>query len=56
MPYDIDFGEYFDYETLSRHLTGLAAAYPDFASLESIGQSWRGRDIHCITLTNAVDR
>ena len=54
MPYDIDFGEYFDYETLSRHLTGLAAAYPDFASLESIEQSWRGRDIHCITLTNAA--
>ena len=54
MPCDIDFGEYFDYETLSRHLTGLAAAYPDFASLESIGQSWRGRDIHCITLTNAA--
>ncbi len=54
MPYAIDFGEYFDYETLSRHLTGLAAAYPNFASLESIGQSWRGRDIHCITLTNAA--
>ena len=54
MPYDIDFGEYFDYETLSRYLTGLAAAYPDFASLEAIGQTWRGRDIHCITLTNAA--
>ena len=54
MPYDIDFGEYFDYKTLSRHLTGLAAAYPNFASLESIEQSWRGRDIHCITLTNAA--
>ena len=54
MPYDIDFGEYFDYDTLCRHLNGLARAYPDLATLESIGTSWRGRDIHCLTLTNTA--
>ena len=50
----IDFGEYFDYQTLCGHLQGLAAAYPALASLEVIGQSWRGRDIHCMTLTNSA--
>ncbi len=53
MAYAIDFGEYFDYETLCRHLQGLATAYPALAQLEVIGQSWRGREIHCVTLTNA---
>ena len=52
MAYAIDFGEYFDYQTLCRHLQGLAADYPALAQLQVIGQSWRGRDIHCVTLTN----
>ena len=54
MTYTIDFGEYFDYQTLCAHLQGLADAYPALASLEVIGQSWRGRDIHCLTLTNTA--
>ena len=53
MAHAIDFGEYFDYQTLCRHLQGLAADYPALAQLEVIGQRWRGRDIHCVTLTNA---
>lgn len=52
--YEIDFGEYFDYDTLSRHLGGLASAYPQLSALDSIGRSWRGRDIHCLTLTNSA--
>ncbi|MCY4465487.1 MAG: M14 family metallopeptidase [Chloroflexi bacterium] len=50
----IDFGEYFDYQTLCNHLQGLADAYPALASLEVIGQSWRGRAIHCMTVTNTA--
>lgn len=54
MGYDINFSEYFLYDDLSRHLHGLTAAYPQLAALESLGQSWRGRDIWCMTLTNSA--
>lgn len=54
MAYDIDFGEYFLYDDLTAHLRGLAAAYPAFAALDSIGKSWRGRDVWCMTLTNSA--
>jgi murein tripeptide amidase MpaA len=53
MGYDIDFGEYFLYGELTRHLHGLAAAYPQLATLASLGKSWRGRDIWCVTVTNS---
>lgn len=52
MAYQIDFAEYFDYESLTRHLHGLADAYPVLATLDSIGRSVRGRDIWCMTLTS----
>jgi murein tripeptide amidase MpaA len=52
--YELDFGEYFRYDDLTAHLQGLAAAYPTFARLESIGKSWRGRDVWAMTLTNAA--
>ncbi|MBK9121729.1 MAG: peptidase M14 [Chloroflexi bacterium] len=52
MGYDIDFSEYFLYDDLTAHLKGLAAAYPKLAALESLGQSWRGRDVWCMTLRN----
>ena len=52
MSYEIDFGEYFLYEELTGHLKGLVSAYPHLAELESIGKSWRDRDIWCVTLTN----
>ncbi len=54
MTYHIDFSEYFDYDALTAHLQGLAAAYPQLAALESIGQSWRGRDIWAMTITDAA--
>jgi murein tripeptide amidase MpaA len=54
MAYEIDFSEYFLYDDLTRHLHGLAAAYPAFAQLDSIGKSWRGRDVWCLTLTNSA--
>ncbi len=52
MTYNIDFSEYFKFDDLTRHLRELADAYPDFAALESLGQSWRGRDVWAMTLTN----
>ncbi len=55
MAYSIDFSEYFHYEALTRHLHGLAAAYPELASLESIGRSFRGREVWCMTLTNTTN-
>ncbi len=54
MPYAIDFREYFDYAALTRHLRGLAAAYPALAALTSLGQSFQGREIWRLTLTNAA--
>lgn len=54
MSYNIDFSEYFKYDELTTHLHGLADAYPQLASLESIGQSWRGRDVWAMTLTNSA--
>jgi murein tripeptide amidase MpaA len=50
--YALDFSEYFRYDDLTRHLRGLAEAYPALASLQSLGKSWRGRDIWAMTLTN----
>jgi murein tripeptide amidase MpaA len=52
MAYEIDFSEYFLYDDLTKHLHGLAEAYPNLASLASIGKSFRGRDVWCMTLTN----
>jgi murein tripeptide amidase MpaA len=52
MTYHIDFSEYFLYDDLTRHLEGMAGAYPKLAGLASLGKSWRGRDLWCMTLTN----
>ncbi len=54
MAYEIDFTEYFDYETLTRHLHGLAEMVPSLAKLTSLGQSFRGRAVWCLTLTNSA--
>jgi hypothetical protein len=50
----MDFSEYFRYDDLTSHLQRLAAAYPNLASLISLGKSWRGRNIWCMTLTNSA--
>ena len=54
MSYSIDFTEYFLYDDLTRHLHGLAEAYPGLSSLASVGKSFRGRDVWCMTITNAA--
>jgi murein tripeptide amidase MpaA len=50
--YKIDFSEYFLYDELTTHLHGLVSAYSDLASIRSLGKSFRGRDIWCVTITN----
>lgn len=52
MGYEMNFGEYFLYDELTAHLHGMRDTYPQLATLESIGNSWQGRDIWCMTLTN----
>lgn len=54
MAYTLDFSEYFLYADLTAHLRGLAAAHPTLAHLTSIGRSWRGREVWCMTLTNSA--
>ncbi len=56
MSYNMDFGEYFLFDDLTRHLQGLAAAYPELATLESLGKSWRGRDVWCDDAHQQRDR
>jgi murein tripeptide amidase MpaA len=50
--YDIDFHEYFRYDDLTRHLRGLATAYPALTALQSLTRSFRGRDVWAMTITN----
>ncbi len=52
MTYEMDFGEYFVFDELTAHLQGMADAFPKLAKLESIGKSWQGRDVWCMTMTN----
>lgn len=54
MGYELSFDEYFLFDDLTKHLQGMAAAYPALATLEAIGKSWRGREVWCMTLTNSA--
>jgi murein tripeptide amidase MpaA len=49
---DVRFDTYYRYEELTRILQGYAEEYPDLVRLESIGQSYEGRDIWVVALTN----
>ncbi len=49
---DINFDTYYRYDDLMRILKGYAAEYPKLVRLESIGQSYEGRDIWVATVTN----
>ncbi len=45
------FDHYYDYEELTEELHRLARAHPDLATLYSIGQSHRGRDLWMMEIT-----
>src|SRR5215207_942766 len=48
----IRFDKFYRYDELTRLLKGYAKEYPDLIRLESIGQSYEGRDVWLITATN----
>lgn len=43
---------FYDYRELTSILQNLNKAYPQLSKLESIGKTFEGRDIWCITITN----
>jgi len=43
---------FYDYKELTGLLQKLNAAYPELTRLESLGKTYEGRDIWCITITN----
>ena len=52
MSIQIDFSKYHQYDELVQHMQELAAAYPGLARIHSIGQSYEGRDIWVVEITN----
>jgi len=52
LPVTVHFDRFYLYAELTEILQAFAAEYPHLASLESIGKSYEGRDIWCMTITN----
>lgn len=48
----LNWGQYYDHAGLGAICKKIAAAYPDLARLESIGKSFEGRDLWCLTITD----
>ncbi len=51
----MSFSRYLRYAELEQVLRDLAAEFPDLMCLESIGQSYEGREIWCATVTDGGD-
>jgi hypothetical protein len=49
----VSWNRFYDYKELTDILKKLNKAYPDLTKLESIGKTFEGRDIWCITITNS---
>jgi murein tripeptide amidase MpaA len=49
---DIRFDTYYPYEALTARLQGLVEEHPHLLSIASIGKSYEGRDVWCLTATN----
>ncbi len=49
---DVRYDRYYRYDELTRLLADYAEAYPKLVRVDSIGQSYEGRDIWLVTLTN----
>jgi murein tripeptide amidase MpaA len=47
------YDHYYTHQEITDFLQNLADAFPDFASLSSIGKSAEDRDIWCLTITNS---
>ncbi len=49
----VAWNRYYDWAGITDILKKLADAYPELATLESIGKSYQGRDFWCIAITNS---
>ena len=49
----VAWNRYYDWEGITDIMKRLTKAYPELATLESIGKSYEGRDLWCITITNS---
>lgn len=52
MAADIRFDVYYPYAQLTERLNALVEIYPDLLQMESIGKSYEGREVWCVTATN----
>jgi len=48
----VSWNRYNDHAAISEICKKIAAAYPNLAKLESIGKSYKGRDLWCLTITD----
>ncbi|RYY25500.1 MAG: peptidase M14 [Chitinophagaceae bacterium] len=48
----LSWNKYYDHAGITEICKKIAAAYPDLAKLESIGKSFEGRDLWCLTITD----
>lgn len=48
----VTWNRYYDHAGISEICKKIAAAYPDLAKLQSIGKSFEGRDLWCLTITD----
>jgi hypothetical protein len=48
----VAWNRFYDWEGITEILQKMVKAYPELATLESIGKSFEGRDLWCITITN----
>ncbi len=48
----ISWNKYYDHAGISEICKKIAAAHPDLCKLESIGKSFKGRDLWCLTITD----
>ena len=48
----LQFPHYHTFDELTAYLRDVAAQHPDLARLDSMGQSYEGRDLWVMTLTN----
>ena len=44
---------YLDFEAMTRQLRALAERFPRLMRLESLGETWQGREIWAVTITNS---
>ncbi|HTE27297.1 M14 family metallopeptidase [Flavitalea sp.] len=48
----LSWNKYYDHAGITEICKKIAAAYPDLAKLESIGKSFEGRDLWCLSITD----